>query len=136
MEPGAVEQNQAAPRKWLKQLRQCLLLLKLAQHEVEGRIQVARIDSVQRLADVVVAGQLADAEKRPAGVAVAGFLELSLVIEKRRRLHEEHRECGHRDVVKAVLGVGAVARVGQLPAQMAQVIDERIHHELHAVPLY
>ena len=71
MEPGAVEQNQAAPRKWLKQLRQCLLLLKLAQHEVEGRIQSARIDSVQRLADVVVAGQLADAEKRPAGVAVA-----------------------------------------------------------------
>ena len=32
--------------------------------------------------------------------------------KERRRLHEEHRECGHRDVIETVLGVGAVARVG------------------------
>lgn len=75
MEPGTVEQDQAAARKRLKQFGHCPVVAEFAKYEVEGRIQPARIDSVERLADVVVARQLADVRKetgRRCGCALPG----------------------------------------------------------------
>ena len=64
------------------------------------------------------------------------FLELSLMVEERRRLHEEDRECGHGDVVKIVLGVGTAARIRQLSTHRSKLFDEGVRHEFHAAKLY
>ena len=74
---------------------------------MECAVQAFRRNTIELLADVVVARQPLDAEQRPAGIAVAGFLEHSLAVEERRGPDEEHRKRGHDDVVKGESGVGA-----------------------------
>ena len=71
------------------------------------------------------------AVERLTGALVVSFFELSLMVEERRRLREEHREGSHRDVLEPVLGVRSPAQVGKCPEDVAQFSKQPVDHEFH-----
>ena len=117
----------------LQILPKLLIVCDFIERRVECRIEPFRIDAVKLLADVVVRRDAPHAVERLAGALVVRFLELSLMIEKRRRLREEHREGGHRDVLEPVLRVRSPARIGKCPEDAAQLAKQPVDHELHGI---
>jgi hypothetical protein len=67
---------------------------------------------------VVVGGDFGDAEQAGAIGAAMPFLELPLMRQERRALHEKHRERRHSDVAHAVGCVHAATLVRK-PVQAA-----------------
>jgi hypothetical protein len=84
----------------------------------EHRMQQDRRGRVEHVSDVIVAGDLGDTEQAGAiGVPMA-FLELALVGQEGRALHEEHRERRHAEVAHGIGRVDAAALVRE-PVQAA-----------------
>jgi len=84
----------------------------------EHRMQQVRRGRVEHAADVIVAGDLGDAEQAGAVGAPVACLELALVGQEGRALHEEHREGCHADVAHRIGRVAAAALVRE-PVQAA-----------------
>ena len=103
---------------------------------IESRIQLLAVAAVQSVADVIVSRDAIDAERRLTGVAVVGFMEALLMVQERRWLHEEHRKGSHADVVEAVTGIAAVARIRHLSEALAQLLDEDVDRRFHGQYLY
>ena len=90
-------------------------LAKQRLHAFETRLQQRGVRLVQKVADVIVGGNPADAEQRLAVGAAVAFLHRALIGQKRRALHEEHRErrkteIGGRDVAAPPLAWVAESR--------------------------
>jgi hypothetical protein len=86
----------------------------------EHRTQQRRRSRIAHVADVVVGGDFGDTEKAGAVGAAVPFLELALMRQERRTLHEEQRDGRHADVADAVGRVHAAALVReplQAPSQ-------------------
>ncbi len=128
VELGAVERDQGAPAQRLIGLKR-LIFCHYAERDVEPRVDLGRLDPVQLEADVVVGGQPADAEQRAGRVAAPGPFEHPLVLQERRRLHEEHRERGHQDVLEAQLRVAPGARVPDRLEKTAQRADQAVDQQ-------
>jgi hypothetical protein len=93
---------------------------------IEQAQEVMRRDRIERLADVIVAGDASHLKERTGVVASAGLFHAELITEKRRALGEEHREGRQGDVGHGVLGVVADAPIRQLSGDAAQPFDEMI----------
>ena len=88
-------------------------------HTFETGLQERGVRLVQKVADVIVGGNSADAEQRPAIGAAVAFLHRALVGQKRRALHEEHRkrrqtEIGGRNVAASPLAPVGKSRTNRL----------------------
>jgi hypothetical protein len=97
----------------------------------EYRMQQCGRDRVEHVADVVVAGDFGDAEQTGAVGAAMAFLELPLMRQERRALHEEHRKGRHSDVSHAVGRVDTTALVRE-PVQAAAQRSEQGIERTHA----
>jgi len=126
----AVEGDQQAAAKPAEQIQTAGRALQPVDIFRERRMQQSRIGGVEHGADVVVAGDLGDAEQAcTVGPAVPG-LELTLVRQERRALHEEDRQGHHADVAHAVGRVGPPPLVRgpvQAAAQRSQQRIEQRH---------
>jgi hypothetical protein len=94
-------------------------------HDIgEHRVEQGRFDRVEHGADLAVAGDLAHAEQcltiRPAVTC----LQMALVCQEGRALHEERNEVGEREVGHGVGRVPASPPVGQGLVAAAQRGDE------------
>ncbi len=75
------------------------------------RMQQRRGGWIEHIANMVVGGDFDDAEQVGAVGAAMPFLELPLMRQERRALHEKHREGRHSDVAHAVGRVHAATLV-------------------------
>ena len=89
------------------------------------------LNSVELFANVIVRGDAFHAEQGLAGVAVMCCVKAPLMVEERGALHEEGGEGGHGDIIERELAVKAVARIGQLLEDFAQIVDQFVDHEFH-----
>ena len=113
--------------------RQQTLLIKGPVQIIEEFHQVFRRDRIQRLADVIIAGDGLDLKQTAGIIAGAGLFHVPLETQERGTLGEEHRERRQREVGHGVLRVVARARVRQRAGHGAQTGDEVIETEqLHA----
>ena len=115
---GAVERDQHAPVEPAEHVQAAVDVADLIDRLREHRMQQHRRDRVEHVSDVIVTGDLGDTEQaRAVGVPMA-CLELPLMGQEGRALHEEHREGRHADVAHGVGRVDAAALVRK-PVQAA-----------------
>ena len=88
--------------------------------------EMMRRNRVERLANMIVGGNLCDLKQRPYVVAPASLCHRPLITQERRALGEEHREGGQRDVGHGIAGVVAGAPVRQRGGDRAQTFDKLI----------
>jgi hypothetical protein len=69
------------------------------------RMQQCRGGWIEHVADVIVAADFGDAAQAGAVGAAMTLLEVALMGQERRALHEEHREGRHSDVTRAITRV-------------------------------
>ena len=115
---GAVERDQQAPVEPAEHVQAAVDVPDLIDRFSEDRMQQGRRGRVEHVADVIVAGDFGDVEQAGAVGAPMTYLELALVGQERRALHEEHREGSHADVAHGIGRVDATALVGE-PVQAA-----------------
>ena len=60
---------------------------------------------VELFVDMIVGWDAFHAEQRLTSVTVMGLVKAPLMIQKRRALQEEHRECGHDHIIERKLAV-------------------------------
>ena len=94
---GAVEDDQLM-LAGLAEGGQAAGLLQFRQYGVERRMQQRRVGRIQHVTDVVVAGDFVQPEQGFAVRSRLALLQLSLVCQEGRALHEEHRERRHADI--------------------------------------
>ena len=97
----AVERDQHVPVEAAEHVKAAIDLLKLIDSFGEYRMQQRRGGRVEHVPDVIVGGDFGDAEQAGAVGAAVVFLELPLMGQERRALHEKHREHRHSDVTHA-----------------------------------
>ena len=96
-------------------------------HDIgEHRVEQGRFDRVEHGADLAVAGDLAHAEQCLAVRSAVTRLQMPLVCQKGRALHEERGERGQREIGHGVGRVPALPLVGQGLAAAAQRIEEAV----------
>jgi hypothetical protein len=115
---GAVQRDQHAPIEPAEHVEAAVKSPKLIDGFGENRMQQLRGGRVEHVPDVIVAGDFSDAEKAGTVGAAVAFLELPLMGQERRALHEKHREGRHSDVAHPVGRVDAPALVRK-PVQAA-----------------
>jgi hypothetical protein len=96
----------------------------------EGRVQQRRAGRIQYGADVAVGGDPGYLEQALAVRSSMPFLELTLMREKGRALHEEDRERRHADVGHRIDGVLPPARVREAleaSAKTAKKVTQDVH---------
>src|SRR3954466_895383 len=104
---GAVERDQHAPAEPAEHVQTAIDLPDLVDRRRKYRVQQIRRGRIEHVADVVVTGDLGDAEQ---GGGIGGRLprlELALMRQKGRALREEDRERRHADVAHEVARVEA-----------------------------
>ena len=130
VELRAIERHKDASveaQEWVK----CLIFNQLLECHVESRVRKMGLNSVELFANVIVRGDAFHAEQGLAGVAVMCCVKAPLMVEERGALHEEGGEGGHGDIIERELAVKAVARIGQLLEDFAQIVDQFVDHEFH-----
>src|SRR5258708_27541740 len=85
-----------------------------------------RWNRVERLADVIVTGDLLHEEERTGVVATRGFFHVLLEAQEGRALGEENRESGQGDVGHRQMGVVTGAPIRQFGEDLAPVLHELI----------
>ncbi len=130
VELGPVQCDQASAIEHLEWLK-CLIFFHYIQCNIESRIEVLALDPIQLHTDVGVGWQLGNAKKRAADVFAMGFFKHSLVFQKRWRLNEKSRERAHRNVVKGVLFVAAVAGICDILKALSQSANQMVGHQFH-----
>ena len=126
-----IQCQKATPVENLERLKG-LILLHLIKRYVESGVNVLTIDAIQLFSNMIVRWQFADAEQRPTRIFAVRLMESSLMLKKRRRLHEKSRKRCHRDIDEGVLFVAAVARVCDGVESFSQFSNEMIDHQFHA----
>ena len=91
---GAIERDQHVAIETAEHVEAGVDPLKLSDGFGECRMQQCRAGWIEHVADVIVAGDFADAEQAGAVGAAMCLLKLALMRQERRDLHEEHGE-GH-----------------------------------------
>src|SRR5271163_2934920 len=117
---AAIQRDQHPPIEPAEHVEAAVDLPELLDGFGEHRTQQRRRGRIEHVADVVVGGDFGDTEKAGAVGSAVAFLQLALMRQERRALHEEHREGRHADVADAVGRVHAVALVRepvQAPSQ-------------------
>jgi hypothetical protein len=101
-------------------------------HEVrEQRRDMGRGNRIEQVANLLHARDLLDPEQRAGVVPPARLLHPYLKVEKRRALHEEHRERTHSSIAHRVaLVVAALARIRQGAKRLANRGNQRFHSPL------
>ena len=128
-ELGAVQGDQRAAVE-AAHGREAAARVEVPGERVERVVEVCRRHAVEQLPDVVVAG---DAGQPEQGVCVgprATLGQRALVRQERRRLHEEHRQRRHADVVHGVAAVVAATRVRharEARPQSVEMAPEALH---------
>jgi len=113
---------------------------------IKGLVQVIKeaekagsFDGVQRLADVVIAGNVLDLEERPSVVAADDLLHVLLETQEGRALGEEDRKSRERDIghgVEAVLAGTPVRQSGRdSPPPLDKVIEAAPVHAPKGMPV-
>ena len=95
---------------------------------VEHGVEVGRLNRIQLGAHLAVTGDLGHAEQCLAVRTALRGLQMALVRQERRALHEERGEGGNDEIGHAVRRVLPGQRVGQGLAVAAQRGDESIRH--------
>src|SRR5271157_5296482 len=114
----AVERDQHAPAEPAEHVEAAVDSPELIDGFSEYRMQQRRGGRIQHIPNVIVAGDFGDAEQAGAVGAAMPLLELPLMCQERRALHEKHREGRHSDVAHAIGRVHAQALVRK-PVQAA-----------------
>jgi hypothetical protein len=115
---GAVERDQHVPAEPTEHVKPAIDLPELLDGFGKYRMQKCWRGRVEHGADVVVGGDFGDAEQAGAVGAAMAFLEVPLMRQKRRALHEKHREGRHADVGHGIGRVRAETLVRK-PVQTA-----------------
>ena len=100
MEFGAVQRDQHMSIEAAHGI-QTAALLKFGHDIGEHRVKHGRFDRVEFRADLAVAGDFAHAEQCLAVRTALAGLQMALVCQKRRALHEERGERGEREMAMA-----------------------------------
>ena len=109
----AVERDQHTPVEPAEHVEATIDVPELIEGRGKHRMQQHRRGRIEHIADVVVTGDLGEAEQAGGvGVPMAG-LELALMRQEGRALQEEHRERRHADVAHRIARIGAVALIGK-----------------------
>jgi hypothetical protein len=94
-------------------------------HAFETGLQQRGVRLVEKIADVIVGGNTADAEQGLAVGAAMAFLEAALIGQKRRALHEEHRERRKTEIGGRNVAGPPLAQVGKSRADGLQLGEKR-----------
>ena len=126
----AVERDQHMPTETAEDIQPALEPPELLDHVGEHRMQQRRRRRVQHVPDMVVARDLRDPEQRRAVRPPMAQIELTLMRQKRRALHEKHRKRRHAEIGHRIARVQAPALVrksGQARAQRIEQGFEQTH---------
>jgi hypothetical protein len=82
-------------------------------HAFETGLEKRRIDLIQPVADIIVGRNSADPEQGLAVGATLAFLQRALIGQKRRALHEKHRESRNAEVRNLNIAAAPLSRVGK-----------------------
>jgi hypothetical protein len=102
-------------------------------HAFETGLQQCGVDLVQPVADIIVGGNPADSEQGLAVRATLAFLQRSLIGQKRRALHEKHRESRNAEVGNLDIAAAPLSRVGKSRTNGLQA-GKKGGQELHPNP--
>jgi len=102
-------------------------------HAFETGLQKRGVDLVQPVADIIVGGNPADPEQGLAVGATLAFLQRALIGQKRRALHEKHRESRKAEVGNLDIAATPLSRVGKDRANGLQASNKG-GQELHPNP--
>lgn len=109
---GAIQGKQQGPAHRPKRIHHVRLLQSL-EHEGKHRMDRTRFHGIQEAADVIVGGNLVYAEQGLRVVFPLRLLHRALVVQERRTLHEEYRECAQGRIDHRVLDIFPAPSVGQ-----------------------
>jgi hypothetical protein len=112
----------------LAKVLQATATLQFRRHLGEDRMEVVGIDRVQQRPDMVVAGDLVQAEQRLAIRPPLALLQTALMRQKGRALQEEQGKCRQTDVRHRVAHITSVPEVRQRLTAPAQRRDETIQN--------
>jgi hypothetical protein len=85
--------------------------------------QMMRFNRIERLANMVVAGDALDPKQRAGVVSAAGLFHSLLKAQERRALGEEDLKSRQNNIGHAVAGIVPSAPVGQSGGDTAQAFD-------------
>ena len=125
VEFGAIQRDQDLTIKAAHGI-EAAALLKLGQDIGEHRVKHGRFDSIELGADLTVAWDLAHAKQCFAVRPALAGLQMALVREKRRALHEERRKRAEREIGHGIGRVPALPPVRQNLAAAAQRIEQAV----------
>ena len=107
----AVERDQHAAFEAAEHLQTAVDLAELLDRFGEGGMQQVGGGWVEQVTNVIVTGDFGDAKQAGAVRAAVALLEMSLMRQERRALHEEHRKRRHTDVAYVIGRVDTSALV-------------------------
>ena len=99
-------------------------------HALETRLQKRGVGLVQPIADIIVRRDSTDPEQRLAVGAAMALLQRALKTEKRRALHEKHRESREAEVGDLNIAAAPFSRVRKSRAyglQLGQKGGQKLH---------
>src|SRR6266446_8880289 len=103
--------------EWVSQV----LLLKVCKDLEKDGVEIAWRNRIEERADVIVAGDRLDAEECLRVIMSLTVVELALVLQKRRRLHEKDAQGTSGSVLYCVTGIRAgFAHVGKVSSVLTQ----------------
>lgn len=126
---GAVEGNQHMTAQTPEPV-QALVTVQFAEHRREDRMQARRGHRVQQVANMVVARDLCHPEQRLSIRTPVSVLQLPLIRQNRRALHEKQRKRGQPDIGHGIAGVRAAPLVRKGRTALGQRVDhplQRFH---------
>jgi hypothetical protein len=122
---GAVQRDQRVPTQAAHGV-QTAGLFQFGDDVGEHGVKMRWLDRVEHIADMIVAGALVDTEQRLAVRATLGGLQISLMRQEGRALHEEGGEGGEGEIRHRIGRVLPAPRIGQGLAITAQRGEESI----------
>src|SRR5262249_36502228 len=123
---GAIQGHQELIAKDAK-MCQHAVLFKACKDLNKHRLQNARRDRIEPLADLIVTGNLLHVEQRLGIILPFGVLQPALVLQKRRRLGEKDAKGAQGSILDGIAGVGTrFAMVRQLGGPSVQDVLEDI----------
>jgi hypothetical protein len=123
--PGSVDRDEPGAAHRAHGLQQTRLRKGLVQVIKETK-KVARLDRVERLADVIVGGDALHLEKRSGVVPARGFFHVLLKAQEGGTLGEEYREGGQGNVRHGEAAILTRAPIGQTGGDDTQASDDVI----------
>jgi hypothetical protein len=98
-----------------------VLLLKVCKDLEKDGVEIAWRNRIEERADLIVARDWLDAEERLRVIMSLTVVELALVLQKRRRLHEKDAKGTSGSVLYCVTGIRAgFAHVGEASGVLTQ----------------